>query len=151
MIKYIDGDIIKMSDNFEVIGHCSNCFCAMGSGIAPQIKHKFPEAYKVDCETISGDESKMGTITYTKNTKPTTIVNLYGQYGYGRKNGQMDLDYDALRKALRMAKNKFTGKSFGFPKLGSGLAGGSWDIIEQIIEEELKGEDVTVVNYVPQN
>jgi hypothetical protein len=29
------------------------------------------------------------------------------------------------------------------------LAGGDWDIIEAIIQEELNGEDVTVVKYVP--
>jgi len=29
------------------------------------------------------------------------------------------------------------------------LAGGDWNIIERIIQEELNGEDVTVVKYVP--
>jgi transcription antitermination factor NusA-like protein len=31
----------------------------------------------------------------------------------------------------------------------NGLAGGDWNIIERIIQEELNGEDVTVVKYVP--
>ena len=38
MIKYINGDLIKLSSKFDVIAHCANCFCAMGAGIAPQIK-----------------------------------------------------------------------------------------------------------------
>jgi transcription antitermination factor NusA-like protein len=33
--------------------------------------------------------------------------------------------------------------------IGAGLAGGDWNIIERIIQEELNGEDVTVVKYVP--
>jgi O-acetyl-ADP-ribose deacetylase (regulator of RNase III) len=61
----------------------------------------------------------------------------------------MDLDYSALRLALKAMKNKFSGKTFGLPMIGSGLAGGSWDIIETIIQEELNGEDVTIVKYVP--
>lgn len=31
--------------------------------------------------------------------------------------------------------------------IGSGLAGGDWEIIEKIIEEEMYDEDVTIVIY----
>lgn len=149
MIKYIDGDLVKDAELFDVIAHCCNCFCTMGAGIAPQIKNKFPEAYEVDCETVKGDKGKLGTISFTEFTTPT-IVNLYGQYDYtGRRSGQMDLDYDALRSALRAMKEEFSGQLFGLPKIGAGLAGGDWDVIEAIIEEELEGERVIVVNYVP--
>jgi hypothetical protein len=61
----------------------------------------------------------------------------------------MDLDYDALRSAIKLMKEKFSGKTFGLPKIGSGLAGGNFTIIERIIEEEMRGEYVTIVNYVP--
>jgi O-acetyl-ADP-ribose deacetylase (regulator of RNase III) len=151
MIRYIDGDLIKSAQNgdFEVIGHCCNCFNNFGSGIAPQIKKAFPEAYEVDCETEAGDKDKLGTITYTKKL-PVTVVNIYGQFGYGnRKFGKPDVDYEALRKGFKEIKKKFSGKIFGFNKLGSGLAGGDWNIIEKIIEEELRGEYVTIVNWVP--
>lgn len=145
MIKYIDGDLVKDAELFDVIAHCCNCFCTMGAGIAPQIKHKFPEAYEADCETIKGDRDKLGTISYTEETTPI-VVNLYGQYDYtGRRSGQMDLDYDALRSALREMKIQFSGLLFGLPKIGAGLAGGDWIVIRQIIITELKDEDVTVV------
>jgi O-acetyl-ADP-ribose deacetylase (regulator of RNase III) len=138
-----------MSDNFDVIGHCCNCFTTFGAGIAPQIKAKFPDAYAADCATTSGDEFKLGTISYSEATKPI-VVNLYGQYDYtGRRSGKMDLDYNALRSALKATKEKFTGKRFGFPMMGAGLAGGDWTIIENIIEEEFRGEYVTIVRYVP--
>lgn len=149
MIKYIDGDLIKESELFDVIAHCCNCYCTFGAGIAPQIKAKFPEAFLVDCTTQRGDESKLGTITFTENTTPI-VVNLYGQYDYtGRRHGEMDLDYDALRSALRAMKEEFSGLLFGLPKIGAGLAGGDWDVIESIIAEELEGERVMIVNYVP--
>ena len=150
MIKYIDGDLVKEAELFDVIAHCCNCFCTMGAGIAPQIKAKFPEAYIVDCTTERGDESKLGTITFTEDTIPI-VVNLYGQYDYtGRRHGEMDLDYDALRSALRAMKEEFSGLLFGLPKIGAGLAGGDWDVIEAIIAEELEGERVMIVNYIPQ-
>ena len=39
------------------------------------------------------------------------------------------------------------GLKFGFPYIGAGLAGGDWEIIKSIIEEEMKGEDITFVKY----
>jgi O-acetyl-ADP-ribose deacetylase (regulator of RNase III) len=45
-------------------------------------------------------------------------------------------------------KQRFSGKTFGMPKIGAGLAGGDWELIESIIDEELSGESVTIVNYV---
>lgn len=149
MIRYVDGDLVRDAANYEVIAHCCNCFCTMGAGIAPQIKHKFPEAYEADCKTKSGDESKLGTISFTENTTPI-VVNLYGQFDYtGRRSGKMDLDYNALRSALKAMREKFTGKTFGMPMIGAGLAGGDWNVIERIIEEEMRGEYVTIVRYVP--
>jgi O-acetyl-ADP-ribose deacetylase (regulator of RNase III) len=121
----------------------------MGAGIAPQIKAKYPEAYEADCKTTSGDITKLGTITHTENTTPI-VVNIYSQYDTkGRRQGKIDLDYDALRSGLREVKNKFSGKRIGMPKIGAGLAGGDWNIIEKMIEEEMRGEYVTIVNYVP--
>jgi hypothetical protein len=39
MIKYIDGDLLKFSDEgiFDVIAHCCNCFCNFAAS-APQQK-----------------------------------------------------------------------------------------------------------------
>jgi O-acetyl-ADP-ribose deacetylase (regulator of RNase III) len=150
MIRYIDGDLVKNAEDFEVIAHCCNCFCTMGAGIAPQIKNKFPDAYAADCATVKGDIDKLGTISYSEATKPI-VVNLYGQFDYtGRRSGQMDLDYVALRKAIKAMKEKFSGKMFGLPMIGAGLAGGDWTVIEKIIEDEMRGEMVTIVKYVPQ-
>jgi len=148
-LKYIEGDLIKLAVNYDVIAHCCNCFCTMASGIAPQIKEAFPEAYIVDCATVKGDREKLGTISYTENTVPT-VVNLYGQYGYGgRIYGQMDLSYEALEHALTDLMLNFKGKRFAMPMIGAGLAGGDWNKIEKMIEDIFEGEDVTIIKYKP--
>ena len=151
MVKYVDGDLLELAKNkeFDVIGHGCNCFCTMGAGIAPQIKNNYPEAYIADCATPNGDKAKLGTISHTVGITPT-VVNIYSQYGFnGRKHGDVDLDYEALRSGLKLMKDKFSGKKFGLPMIGAGLAGGDWNIIEKIIEEVFRGEYVTVVKYVP--
>ena len=65
-MKVIRGDLVQLAlaGKFDVIVHGCNCMCTMGAGIAKQIKQKFPEAYRVDCQTKKGDRSKLGTISY---------------------------------------------------------------------------------------
>lgn len=156
MIKYVDGDLLKLADEgcFDVIGQNCNCQNTMGAGIALQIKNKYPEVYVADCATKKGDEFKLGKISdavVNRGEVSFVCVNLYGQFGYtGRRSGRMDLDYDALRSALKLTKEKYSGKKFGFNRFGADLAGGDWSIIESIIEEEYRGEYVTIVNYVPE-
>lgn len=145
-MKTIVGDLIRQGKNgdFEVIIHGCNCFNNMGAGIAAGIRKELPEAYQVDCATQYGNKAKLGTITHTKNTTPI-VVNAYTQYKYG--HSQRHADYDAIRSCMKLIKEKFSGKKIGLPLIGAGLAGGDWNIIEQIISEELDGEDVTIVKW----
>ena len=141
-MKEIIGDLIEQAEEFDVIAHGCNCYNNMGAGIAPQIKRKFREAYLIDCQTQYGNKKKLGTITYTENTKPI-VVNAYTQYRYGR--GKRNANYDAIRSCMKEIKKNFSGMKIGLPKIGAGLSGGDWPTISKIIEEELKGEDVTIV------
>ncbi len=48
---------------------------------------------------------------------------------------------------IPIVKEKFTGKRIGYPAIGTGLAGGNWEVISKIIEEELDGEAPTFVEF----
>ena len=50
-----------------------------------------------------------------------------------------------MRCAIACSGSNNTGQRVGLPKIGAGLAGGDWDVIAKIIEEELSGENVTIV------
>ena len=65
-MKKITGDLIKLAleGEFDVIVHGCNCFCTMGAGIAKTIKQKFPAAYEADLQTVNGDKSKLGQISW---------------------------------------------------------------------------------------
>ena len=149
-MRKIKGDLIELAidGEFDLIIHGCNCFCTMGAGIAKTIKLKFPEAYKADLKTEKGDKSKLGTIsvaeTETENGK-LIIVNGYTQF-YWRGNGNK-ADYDAIRNVFQKVKEKFSGLRIGYPAIGAGLAGGDWNIISEIIEQELDGEKHTFVEY----
>ena len=105
MIKYKKGDLIKAFQSGEVtaIGHQSNCFNTMGSGVALAVKSAFPEAYAADCTTVKGDKSKLGSMSCCMTPKGP-IFNLYGQYTYGREKGVVYTDLKALGNALGQMK-----------------------------------------------
>lgn len=146
-MKYIDGDLIQLAKEgkFDVIGHGCNCFHSMGAGIAKAIKQSWPEALMADHCTRYGDVNKLGTFSQldTFETGDLTILNLYTQFKY--TSIQVDVDYDAVRKCMKTVKKKYSGKRIGLPLIGCGLAGGDWNIVSKIIEEELSNEDVTIV------
>lgn len=170
MIRYREGDLIKLAKegHFDVITHGCNCFCTMGAGIAPQMAKAFGcDKFPLENPNHRGNINKLGTIDYQIQEiyikKPIfgelvtdfgghdlIVVNSYTQYRYGRNHADGDktpVDYDAIRLCMRKINHIFKGKTIGLPMIGAGLAGGDWNIIEKIIEEELNAMDVWIVEY----
>ena len=54
--KIVEGNVITMAKEglFDVTTHGCNCFCSMGSGIAPQMAKAF------DCDKYPLEEDKVG-------------------------------------------------------------------------------------------
>ena len=149
-MKVVSGDLIQLAEDgeFDFIVHGCNCFCTMGAGIAKGIKAAFPAAYAADLVTRRGDRAKLGTCSVAEVERyvgPLIVVNAYTQFDY-RGSGPK-VDYDAVRSCFRWIKQQHSGKRIGLPKIGAGLAGGDWERIARIIEEELAGEDVTLVEF----
>ena len=145
----VKGDLIALAKagQFDVIVHGCNCFCTMGSGVARAIRQTFPAVYEADRKTKKGDINKLGTCEYIHCSIPgseVTVVNAYTQYNFGKTKRQY-VDYDAVRKCFKCIKENCSSYRIGFPLIGAGLGGGDWNIISKIIEEELEGEDYTLV------
>jgi O-acetyl-ADP-ribose deacetylase (regulator of RNase III) len=154
------GDLIDMAyeGHFDVIGHGCNCFCAMSAGIAPQMATAFGcNLYPLEDKSTAGDINKLGQIEWRVRTiavgksefdildHDLAVVNIYSQYR--PKVSEKPLDYEALTLGLRKMNHVFSGKSIGLPMIGAGLAGGDWNRIKRIIQDELKDCYVTVVRW----
>ena len=151
-MKEVKGDLVSMLyyREFDVGIHGCNCFHKMKSGIAKSMVEVFPALEDADkFDSLYANEEKLGSFTSRSfsdtNMGYVTIINAYTQFTYARD--RRVADYDAIRKVFKRIKNMFGSKgfSFGIPKIGSGLAGGDWSIISAIIEEEMEGEDLTLV------
>lgn len=153
-VIYSSGDLLAQAakGKFNVIVHGCNCFCVMGSGIAKQIREKFPRAYYADKATTPGDKFKLGTYSVS-NGKTFDIVNAYTQYDFNKSSESKDLfNYEAFKKILDKLLVDYPGASFGFPYIGMGLAGGDKDRIIGMLEEfaadvAAGGGSVTLVEY----
>lgn len=165
-MKYVQGNLLDLAaqGKFDVIVHGCNCLCTMGSGIAKQIKDRYPKAYLTDQMTEKGDMDKLGKFTQAyisgfrqnkdKNLKSWhynfTIINAYTQYGFHPRE-KVNADYTAIANVFKQIKmlydmNPQAPCRIGIPKIGAGLAGGDWAIIENIIDD-IGFSDLTCVEY----
>lgn len=146
----VKGDLIAMAKEglFDVISHGCNCFNTMGAGIAPQFAKAFgADKFPKEKPRFRGDINKLGTIDWKMDFRsPMVVVNSYTQYTTG---GRHPLDYEALTLCMRKINAKFEGQRIGLPLIGCGLAGGDWDVVKQIMQEELEDCEVTIVHYQP--
>ena len=156
-MKYHQGDIFSPNRTGHelIICHQVNCKGVMGAGLAKQIRTMFPflyERYKRTCNQAAKSEDLLGEAQFSPiryNGNEWLIANLFAQDGYGRD--KCYTDYDALRKALaavRVVATPLPARTLTtvrIPyKMGCGLAGGSWDIVEQIIKDELVSYGIPV-------
>ncbi len=139
----VKGDLL--TSDCTIIGHGSNCFHTMGSGVAHGVRKLYPEAYEADKRTAYGEKTKLGYYSYA-HTKNKTVVNLYTQYDFG--NDSRKLDYEALASCLaffhKMIRTKGHGTKAGLPRIGCGLAGGDWNIVKAFLEAEFKEDTIYI-------
>lgn len=155
----VEGDLVKLAlkGDFEVIAHGCNCFCAMKSGLAPQMAKAFgcDKFWLEDKLNHWGNINKLGQIDWelvelaeNPNWK-LIVVNCYTQYMFRTQQHPKPLDYEALTLCLRKLNQKFKGKKIGLPQIGCHLAGGDWAVVKPLIQKEMADCHVTVVNYKP--
>ena len=160
MIHYVKGNLLD--SNCDYICHQVNCQGVMGSGIARQIRERWPEVYKDYYDHCNGwyapgdDRSGrlLGSIDIVQlyNGPRKHVINMYSQQFCGY-DGKRYTSYDAFAVALENIKYSVPAdKSIGFPKnIGCGLGGGNWNVIITMIREILGKEyDVYIYDYDPE-
>lgn len=141
----------------RIIAHQVNCMGVMGSGVAAQVKNKFPVAYDMyreycQCNDLSIDllgKTQFCAVKWLPDGQPQVyIANLFAQFGYGRKKDVVYTNYAALKKYLRQLaafanEHHYT---IALPyRMGCGLGGGNWEgRVYPMIERELAGCDVLI-------
>ena len=145
-MNYIVGNLLDTPDKYII--HGCNSQGVMGSGVALQIKETYPQAYtdyRELCQLLDPIDL-LGRTKVSLQPDGKVIINAITQLNYG-KDGRRYVSYDAIDDCMRgindwLPKNEIC--SISIPRIGAGLGGGNWKVIEQIISERLWFHEVTV-------
>ena len=176
-IVYSDKDLfeiivarVKAGNNGATIfvPHVCNNADAFGAGFAAQVAQKYPivkENYHMlgknflrqnfgYCQLVKVYED-------AKYKHKLIFANMIAQNGFKNPQNPRPLNYLALVKSMNsmsqhiMLKTGFATKNekieIHCPKFGSGLAGGNWNFVSELIEDIWSKYFVTVYNYRPQS
>ena len=145
MIHYINADLLNSDCNF--ICHQVNCQGKMGSGVAKQIRDRWPEVYSNYARVANSKMLGKVQILYIEdaNIPRQCVVNMFSQENYGY-DGARYTSYDAFWNCLNELKNQIPkGATIAFPyKIGCGLGGANWEIIEKMIDVVFKDYGVFI-------
>ena len=130
MIEYRKGNLLDVTEG--IILHGCNAQGVMGSGVALAIKQAYPEAY----QEYLNDSMILGFISDYWVNYDLVIINGITQEFYGR-DGKRYVNYKAICDVFTQAVSmgRLYGFTLNFPKIGAGLGGGDWNIIEQLIND----------------
>lgn len=150
-IQYVIGDATQpQGDGNKIICHVCNDIGAWGAGFVLAISKRWPlpeDAYRRwSKDSIEGfPPFELGQIQPIQVADDIWVCNMVAQDGI-RYADEPPIRYHALQDCLKrvatLAQN--LNASIHMPRIGCGLAGGKWELVERIIGQELGEFPVTV-------
>lgn len=150
MISYRVGDATNPDfDGPYVIAHVLSDTGAYGAGFAAAVAERYPEAKVRFQQWAAGAAGRtrlrLGHVhlALVSPTDERTVANMVAQHGLRSSRNPHPLDLDALAKCLdQVAALHFD--QIAMPRIGCGLAGGTWDEVEPLVAQSLRERDVHV-------
>lgn len=145
-IVYRQGNLLATES--AIIVHGCNARGAFNSGIARVIREQLPFAYEAYAAVFHQRKLQLGEVIWAvsivTDLPPKIVGNAITQADFGNEPKRY-VDYDAVRSAMQ-AVDLFVQQTtieaiprpitVAMPRIGSGLGGGDWATIAQIIEQE---------------
>jgi hypothetical protein len=156
--QYVIGDLFDnipeiLSKEKVIIAHVVNNKKVMGAGFVVPLMKEFPkikECYIAASDSIP-ENRRLGAVYFHQDEyRDIIIANMFAQNGVGHNPELLHpLSYDALENCMLrvLKKAKESKSSIIAPKFGSALAGGSWPIIEAMINVFWVDEGIDVTIY----
>lgn len=147
MITYLKGDATNpQSDGNKIIIHICNDINGWGAEFVLALSKKWKEPEQQYHNWFKSKSNfVLGEIQLVPVEKDIWVINMIAQEGFSSP-GKPAIRYEALRNCLKKVsqESKNLSTTIHCPRIGAGLAGGRWNIIEEIINEELKNFNVFV-------
>ncbi len=152
-ITFMHGDATNpQAPEHKVIVHVCNDLGKWGKGFVLSLSKRWPEAERVYRSSFySGNPPRLGEVQFVTVNDEITVANVIGQHGVKtrRNSSAQPIRYGAVQEGLKKVASYAKAKeaSVHMPRIGCGLAGGSWDAMEPIVNETLTAAGVPTTVY----
>ncbi|MGW3306867.1 macro domain-containing protein [Streptomyces sp. NPDC001073] len=152
-INYVRGDATVPSvKGVKVIAHVCNDIGGWGKGFVLALSRRWPEpekAYRAWHRDRAANEFGLGAVQLVQVERQVWVANMIGQRGIRTGSKGVPVRYDAIDTALTHLAEKAAelDASVHMPRIGCGLAGGTWSGVEPLITERLVGRGIAVSVY----
>lgn len=149
--RYVLGDATDpYGDGKIIIAHVCNDVRAWGAGFVLALSRRWPQPERAYRKlAMQRGALKLGTVQMVPVTDRITVANMIAQHGIYAQEGVPPIRYDALEACLDIVAShaKAATASVHMPRIGCGLAGGTWDQVGPLVERSLCDHDVVVWVY----
>lgn len=121
-----------------------------GGGFALSVKRRWPSAQREFTTAVTSNKNqlRLGTLITCEVEEDVTLVSIVAQHGYG-PSPHPRIRYGALKSCLDEISHLATKRnaSVHMPRIGTGLAGGAWPVVEEIVGDTLVQSGISVTVY----
>ncbi|MGW4804482.1 macro domain-containing protein [Kitasatospora sp. NPDC004272] len=151
-ISYVVGDAtVPQGEGPKIIAHVCNDAGGWGKGFVLPLARRWPQtraAYKAWYHDRETSGFALGAVQFVPAEDSFLVANMIGQHGY-RPSSTPPVRYEAISAALAIVAERALQlrASVHMPRIGCGLAGGRWELVEPLIVEQLIRREVPVTVY----
>lgn len=152
-IIYLDGDAtLPMVSGFKIIAHICNDVGVWGAGFALSLSRRWiypEESYRQWYKRKDKTDFFLGNIRLIQVEPTIYVANMLAKHDTKFYNKALPIRYRDLESCLgKLAAHAETLEAtVHMPRIGCGLAGGTWDRIEPLILSQLCEKDIQVYVY----
>ena len=152
LLRFTKGDAtLPNGSNLRYILQIVNNEGKYGAGFSGSLARRWP---KVETEYRSWwrerfGKLRLGDIQVVQILSDLVVINMVAQKGIVGPENSKPIDYAALKACLAKAGAEISNynASVHMPRIGCGLAGGTWEDVEPLIEAELLKRGISVTVY----
>lgn len=152
-IHYIRGDATcPQAKGIKIICHICNDIGGWGKGFVLAISKRWEEpeqSYKTWYRDRKKNDFELGSVQFVQVERSIWVANMIAQRGIKTGSNGPPIRYESLGQCLQKLSEKATElkASVHMPRIGCGLAGGKWEMVEPLIIENLLAKDLVVTVY----
>src|SRR4051794_36460479 len=136
----------------KIVAHVCNDLGGWGKGFVVAVSKRWPEPereYRSWHRGRAGNDFGLGAVQLVQVRADICVANMIGQHGMRHGSSGPPVRYRAIEKCLTALADHAMGlgASVHMPRIGCGLAGGRWELVEPLIVGALCERDVSVTVY----